>query len=159
MWAVRCLFSAVNGANIHTCMYILNLVTIESFESFWLSTVADITRLLCLANILYSLKSGVIFPVRVKCFLLSPHECDFLRETLNLPHLCRALLPHCPFFSLSSSFLHFLQALPRTPHLHRQEIMFPQMCHFKPCHQISVQQQKRSCLVVSSVQQNTSQVF
>lgn len=135
------MFSAVNvkvnGANIPTCMFVLNLVTIESFESFWLSSVADITRLLCLVNILYSLKSEVIFPVRMKCFHLSPHEYDFPRQMLNPPHLCRALLLPCPFFSLSSSYLHFLKALPRSPHLHRQEIMFHQICHFKSCHQMS----------------------
>lgn len=58
---------------------------------------------------------GWNFAVRMKCFL-SAHHSVFLREMLSPPHLSHALLPY-PFFSLSSSFLQFLKALPRVPHL------------------------------------------
>lgn len=127
MWALRCVFCFVNAkinwTNIPIYMSLLNLVNIN-FELFWLSSVDDISHncfVLLIYFTVWSLRWN--FVVRMKCFLGSPHGSVFLREMLSPPHLSHSPLP-CPFFSLSSSFLQFLKALPRVPHLRERGKLF-----------------------------------
>lgn len=80
MWALRCVFCFVNAkinwTNIPIYTSLLNLVNIKSFELFWLSSVDDIARFLCLANIFYSLKSEMKFCCQVEVFSwVSPWQC------------------------------------------------------------------------------------